>query len=411
MPERIAAALLENKHLLEKDHFLRRPPLQPKAEVAKYVETKGILVPRRFDSLSSALRHVEEGKQIIIRSEHTQEYAGASGLLKSYILDSKTIAKGQALRVETGSDDIDWQTFDKRELTAQWKIRDRILSMAPSLPQADFEENLKRMSLWAVTEHCSLFGMDPRTFLDKTSFSYWEKLGGYNRSMVADSAIQGRYHIFTSGSGDYTFCNYSRIENNHVVMESGSKMPDELIQGFSKNILFYERIRRLKKFDPTHCPIIEFQTVDTKDYFLQYHRTRNQELSRWRLERELEEGEFESMFVRGVTPPEGIIVNTAAYYANKYAIENPEEASFDFHWYSIFSEIMSRKRVVNFDYGHPESIGVQACEGHMGKSKIFNPAIFVSISNGKLPEELIEKLFQDTQKDRKSTRLNSSHRL
>ena len=56
---------------------------QPKRAIADYVEQNGILVPRRFASLQDARA---SGLPIIARSEHPQDYAGASGILKSLLL-------------------------------------------------------------------------------------------------------------------------------------------------------------------------------------------------------------------------------------------------------------------------------------------------------------------------------------
>jgi hypothetical protein len=41
--------------LSKKDYYLVNPPQKPKAEIAKYVESYGILVPKRFDSLKEAI--------------------------------------------------------------------------------------------------------------------------------------------------------------------------------------------------------------------------------------------------------------------------------------------------------------------------------------------------------------------
>src|SRR5688572_21954529 len=62
------------------DYFLDNPPLQPKSEIADYVEACGILVPKRYVNLKEALA---SNKPFIIRSEHPQDYAGASGVLES----------------------------------------------------------------------------------------------------------------------------------------------------------------------------------------------------------------------------------------------------------------------------------------------------------------------------------------
>jgi len=47
------------------------------------LESRGILVPRRFESLAEALEVIKQGREIVVRSEHPQEYAAAAGLLNS----------------------------------------------------------------------------------------------------------------------------------------------------------------------------------------------------------------------------------------------------------------------------------------------------------------------------------------
>ncbi len=65
------------------DYYLKNPNKlmgQPKRTIADYVESQGILVPRRFENLKEARK---SHKAILLRSEHTQEYDGVSGLLDS----------------------------------------------------------------------------------------------------------------------------------------------------------------------------------------------------------------------------------------------------------------------------------------------------------------------------------------
>ena len=70
------------------DHYINNPEElkgQPKRTIADYVEQNGILVPKRFDSLAEARRFDGE---VLLRSEHTQDYDGASGMLRSFVLSS-----------------------------------------------------------------------------------------------------------------------------------------------------------------------------------------------------------------------------------------------------------------------------------------------------------------------------------
>ena len=56
------------------DYYIANPSAlcgQPKRMIAEYVEQKGILVPRRFESLEKA--RLSEG-EVLARSEHVHEY-------------------------------------------------------------------------------------------------------------------------------------------------------------------------------------------------------------------------------------------------------------------------------------------------------------------------------------------------
>lgn len=275
--------------------------------------------------------------------------------------------------------------------------------------QTIFEENLKKLSLFFIRRYCKLLSLDVDEFCKEISYSYWEKIGGLNRSIVADSAIPGRYHIFTTDkvSTDRKFLhNYSILDNGKIILNGPSPMTDELKTGIGEVIEFYEKIRNMEGFNPKHCPLVEFQTHEEKNYFLQYHRTQDIELSTWKLERCLEEGEFEAAFVRGMTVPEGIILNVAMYYPDEIILtEDIEEGSFDFHYNHIFSEIMSRKRIANFDNKSLYKLVFFSIDAHLPKSKLFNPQIFVSIPDNNLPTDLHGKLYEQTRETQKPARV------
>src|SRR5438552_893026 len=90
------------------DVFLRQRPQRPKERIAEYVEQSGVEIPRIFPSLETALDFVKEGGGIMLRSEHPQDYAGTSGLLRSYKIDPDTVAK--ALNIKDTS--IDWKRYN-----------------------------------------------------------------------------------------------------------------------------------------------------------------------------------------------------------------------------------------------------------------------------------------------------------
>src|SRR5665811_876042 len=95
---------------MSSDWWLAEGNLQlPKQEISDYVESQGFLVPRRFDTLDEALDVVRAGGEIILRSEHPDDYDGPSGLMDSYRLGSDTFEDCQAVFERYGDFDIDEQ--------------------------------------------------------------------------------------------------------------------------------------------------------------------------------------------------------------------------------------------------------------------------------------------------------------
>ncbi len=350
------------------------------------LEQQGILVPRRFESLAEALEAIKQGKDIVVRSEHPAEYAGASGLLETHLLNAKGIEKGKAFCAEKG-EVIDWTNFEKdpNNYDAYREVINKTFGSLDTLDQSAFEENLRRLSQKDVRRYCKLLGLDIDQFSKEISFSYWERIPGFNRSIVADSAVSNRYHIFTTRTNKYDtndnfFHNHAIIDNGEIVLDNPVRMTDEIKSGIGDVISFYEKVRNTEGFDPNHCPVVEFQTFENQNYFLQYHRTRDSEPSKWKLERGLEEGEFKVAFVRGATPPEGLILNASIYLpGTELKVKDKEEAAFDFQWNLTLSEIMSRRRRVNFSNKSLLDLTLLSIDAHLPKSKMFNPEIFVSI--------------------------------
>ena len=236
---------------------------QPKRTIADYVEQNGILVPKRFNSLKEAKK---SGLPIICRSEHIQDYDGASGLLDSPLLEKFANVNNEHL------------------------LREKLL-----------EQNK-----YEIDYASTLMGINPNTFKDEISFPYWEHLAGYNRTVVADSAIKGKYHITTFGEGRAT---YTILEENKI--KNFGNSPKNSDKEFEELIKLYEEIRNFNKFDSNNCPTMELQTFKGKHYFLQYMKGRNFNPPNFELKRWMKKGERKAMFVRGATSSEGEIYNIA----------------------------------------------------------------------------------------------------
>lgn len=349
---------------------------QPKRTIADYVESNGILVPRRFDSLAEARR---SDLPVILRSEHVDEYArrlngrlvtGVSGLLESPDL--------------TRHPDIDEEA-----------IKEEVFK------EPDFGQT-------QASQYCSWLGFKKEDFMQDVTFSFWEKLAGYNRAVIADSSIRGRYHISTNKSGDDWAMNYTVFENGKVFASYFKPLPDEIIAGFEELVRFYEQVRNLPNFDKNNCPLVEVQTVGNQNYFLQYHRTRDFIESTFTLERPPTNQEREAMFVRGATSLEGITCDTTVLHAwwnlgEGHTLPAQEDGSFDFFWNQVYPELMIPQRRIQMIKGRKLDWELmQVAEGHTQRSKMFKPEISLIYRKDDLefPEDLGEKL-ESTRQDQK----------
>lgn len=350
---------------------------QPKKTIADYVESEGIPVPKRFDSLAEARA---SGLPIILRSEHVDEYArwsngrlvtGVSGLLKSPDLDQfPTHFDNEAIRNEV------------------------------------FKELEDGMNSHAL-QYCSWLGREKEEFRGEVTFSYWEKLAGYNRTMIADSSIRDRYHITTMEEIPFEKINYTLFENGKVLLSSGH-LPTESIAVLEKLVRFYEQIRNLPRFDQNNCPIMEIQTVGDQNYFLQYHRTRDFKEPGFTLERPSTKEEREAMFVRGATPPEGIAAAVTVWHAwrifeEKRTLPTTEESSFDFMGSKVYPELMAPQRKLQMIWTRSLDMALKkVVVGHTQRSQMFKPEVSLIYRERdlQLPEDLMEKL-KATREDQK----------
>ena len=231
---------------------------QPKRFIGDYVESQGILVPRRFASLEEAIKF--KGK-VLVRSEHTQDYYGEGNLFHSPVLDKRR------------------RNYDQLRAYLIQSDKNRINT---EFTQDDDTEKIKR----------------------EVSYSFWELLlKGQNRTMVADNGIKDRYHIFT---------NHADGTSSWVIAEEGKiifgeeAVDQNLTSNLARQIEFYESVRRLPRFDSNHCPAIEYQSVGSDNLFLQYFRTTDFQRADFTLSRDLEEREIQLEFVRGTTSLRGI---------------------------------------------------------------------------------------------------------
>ncbi len=319
---------------------------KPKRTIADYVKQQGIPAPRCFDSLAEARA---SGLPILVRSEHAQDYDGVSGLLRS----------------------VELSPTDKEEML------------------------LLRIRSGDVGMYCRLLGLKWDDFKRQVSFSLWEKLEGYNRAVIADTAIWERYHIFTSrrSEGKQGFFNYTIVEGGEVIFNHPEPLPPELQKGNGRVIDAYEKVRHLSRFDPQHCPVVEMQTVGETDFFLQYLRTRDFQASPFVLDRPPGPGEVQALLVRGATPPippEGkvymTIVLSRAQITGKGVwgeVIREEEGAYT-PYASAFAELMYPRRqlqVIDYiDTTVNTELMYIAKESHSGRSPLFKPELSVLVN-------------------------------
>ncbi len=393
------------------DIFLQEPDRlkgKPKNTIADLVEARGISVPQRYASLDDALA---SGRPIIARSEHPVEYAGPSGLFESFILTEENINHARQWFSERGTEpSVDNITKLKKDDQSSYAYIQAILAQVGerTTPTILAQMTDIQKHLYFPKSFADLTGTDMNQLLSGLSFSFWENLGGLNRVIVADSAIKGRYHLFSTGKVDGRFFhNYSIHDNGKVLIDKIVPLTQEMLDDVPKVIAFYEEVRQMDSFDQNHCPIVEFQTVEGKHYFLQYHRTREFRDAGFFLEREPLDGEVKADFVRGATPSEGLTVNTAFYYRDFVLAD--EEASFDIHYNLGFTELMARRRMVQFFSGDVEKLALHsACKLHLQKSKVFKPELFVAVDDIKQlfdGDEILSRIYKQTQETGISARI------
>jgi glutathione peroxidase-family protein len=341
------------------DYYTRHPERlqgQPKRTIVDYAEQYGILVPKRFDSIEEA---VASQTEVLVRSEHTQDYDGVAGLLDSFELQETAHFVGDSASQKG------FTAGEKRSLE--------------EIKQAYFEHLLSVNAKPKFQQYCRYLGIDQEKFKKETSFSLWEKIPGFNRVIVADSAIAGRYHVMTT-QDKMNFRNYVIFDNGKLIRHFGGSLPNSLRMGMETLIHIYEEIRHLDRFDSKHCPIMEFQTHRSKNYFVQYHRARDFSPTTFTIDPEQQHA-VEVPFVRGATIPEGMACKVTLYYANMLTGEfdaNHEDGSYDLHWHYVWPELRVRHRKVqmintdNLDFTM-ESIVIN----HTQRSKLFKPQVSI----------------------------------
>ncbi|PIY72407.1 hypothetical protein COY87_01120, partial [Candidatus Roizmanbacteria bacterium CG_4_10_14_0_8_um_filter_33_9] len=356
-----------------KDIFLGNTT-QPKSEICRQVSalTNGeIKIPSIVQDVDEVRAVLLGGETLLARSEHPDEYEGASGIFHTFSIAASNV---------DGRDFPGWEKKMKQ-------FPDQITSFLVDLHKANHQR---------YVYYARLQGLDPESYLKGLSFSYWRPVQGVNLAINADSSIEGRYHIsaIINEENWIQLMTEEKEKNVHALSQQGKTTfsQDELKELLRQ----YNLIRKLPIFDPKQCPIMEFQLGKNNVlYFLQYHRTREFEPPQFTATKE---AEHIRRFVRGVTPATGIIVPTVVYAGFYPGQQNTQQfaptiASFPgsccvYHAHMPFQTWLSQQLEVQFINGFTYTMRGYH-DGHLSRSTLFKPKVVIEIEAGEI-EKLTE---------------------
>lgn len=409
---------------LSSDFWLENANLrQPKREVADYVESQGILVPRRFDSLEEAMFHVRDHGTILLRSEHPDEYDGPSDLLGSYRVDSERITRGRVELAEIENALGRWNLDIDNEIPkwlrnpASYSNPKRPGFKAPGSSQVlgiilggldnrDPQIVLDRLSEFQkhsspVNYYSGVKGLTPDQLMADASFSFWEYKPGINLTVVADDAIDGQYHTFAKSDRLYHTKGYEGYigkENGELVRHHGRLKAKDWVLGELLSLeqrgeiaSLYETIRNLPRFASDHCPIIELQMdVVGSLYFLQYHRSRDFSAAGDKLnpsDFSPEEGWVAADAVRGsISSPSTLKMSLAYpdYYGDAsrgIALPEVEEAAAkNEDSFALIDEMLVRRRLGDISTGGFNRLYGGMLTSHGNRSRWFKPQTSINLA-------------------------------
>lgn len=360
------------------DQFLENRPRRPKAEIADYVESNGILAPRRFQTVTDGLRAKVD---LIIRSEHPDEYDGPSGLFDSAVIDEFHVDWAKR------TDDDRAASYDRDKLRLQ-ALRQRLNGG----DDQDYLVGLRASEQSMAERYAEQRRVSVESVVEGISYSVWEKLGGVNHTVYEDPSISGRYLIFSNG-GRSSQLAYAEIHDGAVFAsgidpELTGKIP------YDKLIDSYQRIRNLPAFDEGHCPIMELQSLEGQVFFLQYHRGRDANPVGFTVH-DLPEGWHQSFFTRGHTGPEPVSLDFTIGHSMDHPHDDTEEAAIDYLWDFVMEEVAVRKRKAQMierkDENSVRRFMFGAAMGHSNKSYLFKPGVSFIAPLGELgiPEDYV----------------------
>jgi len=401
--------------LLEcKDEFLATKPIQPKREIAEYVRSEiskkpsqfpNLRVPKIMANLSECMSY---NREWYIRSEHPQDYSWVSDLADSYRVLPSEILKLQSESILKEENFLNIDSFKASSPYDRNKIKKEILKYYGVIPDSKILKKMLELSSSAYWFYADLLWISLDEILEEASFSFWEYIPWYNHTVVGDMDVPGRYYISTKRRLYYwddpkniNYEDFIVVQDWEIITDtwhfySGSRyakekpvyLDDRRVFDHNNIIHNYESISWLDKFDSGRTPIMEFQTSieDNSLYFLQTHLGRNRIVKKQAFTidtlRGKKDNEFESLFVRWVTNPEGIILDIwymhNEYYSwFSYEIVNDEWWAMSYNSRDIFRDAMSQNRTLCINHG----VFIENMQWHASITQLFKHEIFVFLKS------------------------------
>ena len=356
------------------DYYLLNPPRQPKREIAEYVGGH----PRIFDGHKEGRKASDKGIRTRARSEHWQDYFGVSGMVDSPLLD-------QIPHIKNEKQLKDLMRYGEIAPAPGMNIGEYRLVNDVWVQYTPPQEYVRKPTISTLNaqdyfDALKLPESARERFWKDMSFSYWEELGGYNLTIVADSAIANKHHIMVRSK---PYCGYAAFEGGKLVY-SGSSVPNEIVENARKIIGFYENKRNLPRFDSANCPIIEAQLVRSNVWFLQYLKAQPFEHAAFSLDRPPAKNELVAEFTRGATVPGGSLYMIRAYdstsppskWAKPFPHQDKKDGIFDHALNVMLREIALRTKHISIKF-EPYGLGTELDRAvtHNGISGLFKPKI------------------------------------
>ncbi len=346
------------------DIFVGQKIMQPKKEIMSYLASKGIKVPQIYNSIEEAIKD-KDNKEIILRSEHPQDYEGISDLFPSSMLT-------------------------KELLNTNKDITKSILEKA--------EKGYDNSPAHLRFIYCTLLELDYHKFISEFSHSPWETIYGVNRTMFADSAITNKYHVITHSPFSYS------IVEKDAIIEMTDRDCNKITPKDAEGLIeLYEQTRAL--LDNNHCYIMETETVknhrpETFDHFaLQVHRGRQFSKADFKAEMKYKKV-IRLHEIIGSTNPEGEeLLLTVKYpidfaYSPKLIVEDASMETSKHQVHEVFSEIMFRKRHLQImPYSYRDGLR-HDLTSHCSINSLFKPQCSALICGSEIYKYIDKKEFK-----------------